>query len=44
MLLTVTCIAVGLIIVFMAIELKKDQVSMTEVLKSNLGNVEDVEK
>ncbi|SFD07594.1 MULTISPECIES: hypothetical protein [Bacillaceae] len=44
MLLAGTCIAVGLIIIFMAISLSRDQVSMTEVIDSNVENIGDLEK
>lgn len=44
MLLTSTCVIVGLIIVYMAVDLRKDQVSMTEVIESKVNHIEDVEK
>jgi hypothetical protein len=44
MLLAGTCIAVGLIIIFMTISLSRDQVSMTEVINSNVENIGDLEK
>lgn len=44
MLLAGTCIAVGLIIIFMAFSLSKDQVSMTEVINSKVENIGDIEK
>lgn len=44
MLLTGTCVIVGLIIVYMAVDLTKDQVSMTEVIESMVNHVEDVDK
>ncbi|MEH7452030.1 hypothetical protein [Gottfriedia acidiceleris] len=44
MLLAGTCIAVGLIIIFMVFSLSRDQVSMTEVIDSNVENIGDLEK
>lgn len=44
MLLVGTCVVVGLIIVFMAVEVSKDQVSMTKVIESNIEKVGDVDK
>jgi hypothetical protein len=45
MLLAGTCIAVGLIIIFMAFSISGDQVSMTEVIDSNnVENIGDLEK
>lgn len=44
MLLVGTCVVVGLIIVFMAVEVTKDQVSMTEIINSKIEKVGDVDK
>ncbi|WP_286133985.1 hypothetical protein [Bacillus sp. AFS053548] len=44
MLLAGTCIAVGLIIIFMAFSISGDQVSMTKVIDSNVENIGDLEK
>lgn len=44
MLLAGTCIAVGLIIIFMASGISRDQVSMTEVIDSHVENIGDLEK
>ena len=44
MLLAGTCVAVGLIIIFMAFSISRDQVSMTEVIESNHENIGDLEK
>jgi hypothetical protein len=44
MLLVGTCVVVGLIIVFMAFGVSKDQVSMREVIESNTGDVVKEEK
>ena len=44
MLLAGTCIAVGLIMIFMAFGISRDQVSMTEVIDRNVENIGDLEK
>lgn len=44
MLLAGTCIAVGLIIIFMAFGITKDQVGMSEVIESKIENIGDLEK
>ncbi|WP_255294892.1 hypothetical protein [Bacillus sp. AFS041924] len=44
MLLAGTCIAVGLIIVFMASSISRDQVSMTDVIDSYVENIGELDK
>lgn len=39
-LLVGTCVAVGLIMVIMGVSIAKDQVSMSEVVEGNVGNIE----
>ncbi|MET3196121.1 hypothetical protein [Gottfriedia sp. OAE603] len=44
MLLVGTCVAVGLIIIFMAVGISKNHISMTEVLESHIEKESNVEK
>ncbi|MFB7139039.1 MULTISPECIES: hypothetical protein [unclassified Bacillus (in: firmicutes)] len=44
MLLAGTCIAVGLIMIFMAFGIARDQIRMTEVIESHNENIGDLEK